>query len=81
MSWVLSAREASARRRERVSCHLKENVDLKGCWVGVGNLMDHVLADQRDASVGWTEEQIRGDGELGMCREVLEVMRDHPQRR
>ena len=75
VSWVLSEREGSAHRRVQVNCRQRENVDLRGCWLGVGNEKARALVDRLDASVGWMGEQIRG-GEGGeMCRAVLEAMR------
>jgi hypothetical protein len=79
VSWVLSEREVSVDRRDQVSCRQKENVDLRGCWLGVGNVKARALEDRLDASVGWMEEQIRGDGEWAMCRAVLEAMHGRQQ--
>ncbi len=51
VSWVLSEREVSVDRRDQVSCRRRENVDLRGCWLDVGNVKDRALVDRLDASV------------------------------
>ena len=66
-------------RRDQVSCRRRENVDLRGCWLGAGNVKARALVDRLDASVGWMEGQIRGDEGWEMCPAVPEAMHDRQQ--
>ena len=68
-------------RRDQVSCRRRENVDLRGCWLGAGNVKARALVDRLDASAVWKEEQIRGDEVWETCRAELEAMHGRQQHR
>ena len=68
-------------RRDQVSCRRRENVDLRGCWLGAGNVKARALVDRLDASAEWMEEQIRGDEVWETCRAELEAMHGRQQHR
>ena len=74
----MSERAAS---RVQVSYRRKENVDLRGCWLGVGIVKIRALVDRLDASAEWKEEQIRGDEVWETCRAELEAMHGRQQHR